>query len=612
MVRFRKLNNKFLRKHRKWPHSPYKTKWHLTFDQQQAMQLLKQLASSSTQQQQQQQQQRHRHRHQHQHQHQHQQPFLLSSLLHSFSLYNIDPIPKAYHFIIKTLTNTSQFHSINPILHHLQNFEKFETPEYIFVYLIKAYGQDANKLQQAIHLFYNIPNFRCVPTIYSLNCLLSLLCRHKSLQTIPHVLFKSHQMKIRLEDSTFHLLIATLCRIGQLGFAIEMLHCMLNYGYSVVDTRISSLILKSLSNSSKDTSFAAFDVFRFFQGLRKLGFSPSMRDYANIIKLLVRLGKVKDAYNVLTQMKSDGIKPDIVCYTLALNGAVENSDYVKADKVFDELLVLGLVPNVYTYNAYIRSFCKQNNVEAGIKMVKTMEELGCKPNVNTYNLVLGHLCKGGELNRAKEIVKEMESKSIGMNLKTYKVMIDALVGKVKRRLKTLMMRKKKRQSELEAEIAQRNNHPKEEAEVDSTCKYNILLQHDPPESETGPMIELELKSQTNNLAESCKGQLDLNCQPNHEEDGQAGIKRVSMMNLVQVATQPLETYLKQNGLMSLTSEQQINPETVMPPYTMGDSDGQVDKDQSSASAIQEEEEEEGDGGVEPCHLVEDQSVNNPE
>ncbi|XVF84167.1 hypothetical protein PTKIN_Ptkin17bG0003800 [Pterospermum kingtungense] len=136
---------------------------------------------------------------------------------------------------------------------------------------------------------------------------------------------------------------------------------------------------------------------------------------------------------------------------------------------------------------------------------------------------------------------------------------------VKRRFKTLMMRKKKRQSEREAEIAQRNQQawaPREEAEVDSSSKHVSLSHLDPSENEARSVNELDSKSQSNNLApklfEANKGQIDLNCDPDREDDPQLGSTHVSMMNLLQVATLPLETYLKETGLTSLISEQQAN------------------------------------------------------
>ncbi|CAN1277214.1 B3 domain-containing transcription repressor VAL2 [Linum perenne] len=100
---------------------------------------------------------------------------------------------------------------------------------------------------------------------------------------------------------------------------------------------------------------------------------------------------------------------------------------------------------------------------------------------------------------------------------------------VKRRFKTLMMRKKKRQSEREAEIAQRNQQLWGEAKAESSNKL------------------VEMKSADNNG----KGHIDLNCHPDREEDAQ-----MTVMNLLQVASLPLEAYLKQNRSVGVLAAEQ--------------------------------------------------------
>ena len=101
-------------------------------------------------------------------------------------------------------------------------------------------------------------------------------------------------------------------------------------------------------------------------------------------------------------MKVDGIKPDIVCYTMAFKGAIVEEDFGKANDMFDELLVLGLVPDVYTYNVYIYGLCKQTSMEAGIKVIGSMEGLGCKPNLITYNRLLDAFSKAGGVKYEQE------------------------------------------------------------------------------------------------------------------------------------------------------------------------------------------------------------------
>ncbi|XP_057972297.1 pentatricopeptide repeat-containing protein At2g38420, mitochondrial [Malania oleifera] len=410
-----KTGHSYLRKRRKWPLSPYKAKWHQIFSQQQAMYALKKAARSPQQ---------------------NEEdgdddygnsgkPNLLSTLADSFSIYNCDPTPSAYHFVIKTLTKTSQFHQLPQILDRLEFVEKFETPERIFIDLIEIYG-DAGRIQEAFDLFFRIPSFRCVPSVHSLNALLSILSGNGEFRgLVPHILLKSRLMNIRIEESTFRILIATLCRIRRHSFAIQLLGYMLSYGYSL-DVRICSLILSSLCQL-KDLSSA--EAMRFLDQARAIGFIPGRVDYCNVIRSLVKKGRGTDASDVLNQMKIDGMKPDIVCYTMVLSGIIGEGEHLKAEELFDEILVLGLVPDIYTYNVFINGLCKQNNVQAAFKMLGSMEELGCKPNLITYNMLLEALCEVGELSWARNLVREMGLKGVRKNSHTYRILVGGLVSK---------------------------------------------------------------------------------------------------------------------------------------------------------------------------------------
>ncbi|XP_058110636.1 B3 domain-containing protein Os07g0679700 isoform X2 [Magnolia sinica] len=165
---------------------------------------------------------------------------------------------------------------------------------------------------------------------------------------------------------------------------------------------------------------------------------------------------------------------------------------------------------------------------------------------------------------------------------------------VKRRFKTLMMRKKKRQSEREAETAQKKHGwSKDDLEVDSALRR--LLPHDPTERDPMQSNDLEPGNQAKILTEG-KGHIDLNCHPDREDDPQAGLPRMSMMSLLQVASLPLETYLKQNGLTSLVCEQQASSSShALPQATAGESEGRPPDEGYIASAVRDRESTRDDG-----------------
>ncbi|TYI06735.1 hypothetical protein ES332_A10G180200v1 [Gossypium tomentosum] len=181
---------------------------------------------------------------------------------------------------------------------------------------------------------------------------------------------------------------------------------------------------------------------------------------------------------------------------------------------------------------------------------------------------------------------------------------------VKRRFKTLTMRKKKRQSEREAEIAQRNQQawgPSEEAEVDSSSKHVSSSRLNPFENEARSANELESKSQSSTkLVEANKGQIDLNCDPDRVDDSQLGPNRTSMTSLVRVASLPLETYLKENGLTSLVYEQQGNSASNAPPQSMsGTVEGETQENSSFPSATEEPESKDEENGETGSDRVDD-------
>lgn len=120
-----------------------------------------------------------------------------------------------------------------------------------------------------------------------------------------------------------------------------------------------------------------------------------------------------------------------------------------------------------------------------------------------------------------------------------------------------MMRKKKRQSEREAEIASKNQFvlgPKEEAEVESVPSQS----DNEKRSGSELFFRCQDNSQSQENAEMHKGGLDLNCCPDRE-NVHTGSLRVSMMSLLQEASLPLDTYLRQNGLTSLASVRMGSP-----------------------------------------------------
>ncbi|KAL0012681.1 hypothetical protein SO802_007789 [Lithocarpus litseifolius] len=127
---------------------------------------------------------------------------------------------------------------------------------------------------------------------------------------------------------------------------------------------------------------------------------------------------------------------------------------------------------------------------------------------------------------------------------------------VKRRFRTLMMRREKKQSEKEAETIRKKQHQQqprqlpvpEKLQDDDSLLYNNNTGNSSPKqireiNEVSDDEPNKMKSSSSPF----KGQIDLNIQPEREEELSPGSDSGSMMKLLQDAT---ERYLKQQRLSS--------------------------------------------------------------
>ncbi|RDY00145.1 B3 domain-containing transcription repressor VAL1, partial [Mucuna pruriens] len=112
---------------------------------------------------------------------------------------------------------------------------------------------------------------------------------------------------------------------------------------------------------------------------------------------------------------------------------------------------------------------------------------------------------------------------------------------VKRRFKTLMLRKKKRQSEREADAAQKDQvlH-KDESDTNGASRDETS--HPPNRSQT-------------EVGESSAGQIDLNSHPNRD-DMQVDITGLNMSGHLETTTNTVSEVMNQNGLRSFNNEVQ--------------------------------------------------------
>lgn len=134
---------------------------------------------------------------------------------------------------------------------------------------------------------------------------------------------------------------------------------------------------------------------------------------------------------------------------------------------------------------------------------------------------------------------------------------------VNRRFQTLLERREKKQSEKEAETARKKQFPEKTMDDD-----------DPPSQNSPNKNDEEDPSRKKSLTTPFKGQIDLNIQPEREEELSPGSDSGSMMRLLQDAT---ERCLKQQTGNRNSTDDLTDPGGIDPGQNLDHQDADVDK-----------------------------------
>ncbi|CAL1378527.1 unnamed protein product [Linum trigynum] len=402
----------YLRKHRKWPHSPYKTQWHQTFNQVLAMKSLKEAAAGATS-------QRRR-------EEDPSKTGLLSPLVNSFSIYNCHPTPQAYHFVFKTLAKTSQLHDIPRVLDHLETVEQFETPEFILADLIKIYC-NAREMEKAVDLFSRIPKFRIKRVAHAIEVfhrmiddgfiveaeicsfLLSSLCEQTDISSADVIGFFGQLRKLGFVPGLIDYanLMRFLVKGGYGNDAVDVLDQMKSDGIKP-DIVCYNLVLKG-SVDSRD--FALAD--KVFDELLLYGLVPDIRTYNVYIDGLCKQGKMEVGRKMVASMQELGCKPDVATFNTLLAALSKIGNMEGARELTREMGRNGIGKDMQTYEMLIKLFTSRGEVLEACGLV---EELLHKRldgfNDGVAGNLICRLCRSGLTDKAVELIVHMAERNV--------------------------------------------------------------------------------------------------------------------------------------------------------------------------------------------------------
>ncbi|KAI7980727.1 Pentatricopeptide repeat-containing protein [Camellia lanceoleosa] len=306
-------------------------------------------------------------------------------------------------------------------------FAGFSPDTYTFNLLI---GQlcDSGRLEDARKLFDKMPEKGCLPNEFSFGILVRGYCiaglatqglelldamKGKVLEAnnILHEMGRSSCYPTR---HTCNILLHSLWKKGNVSEAENLLQKMKERDYGL-DTVTCNIVIDGLCKSGKVDKAIKIVSEMWSHGSDALG------DLGNSF-----IGILDDGNNRKKCL------PDLVSYSIIINGLCKNGRLDEAKKKFIEMIGKNLYPDSVIYNTFIDSFCKNGKISSAFRVLKDMEKKGCNKSLQTYNSLILGLGSKNQIFEMYGLMDEMKEKGVSPNVCTYNNMISCLceIGRI--------------------------------------------------------------------------------------------------------------------------------------------------------------------------------------
>ncbi|KAK1274802.1 putative pentatricopeptide repeat-containing protein [Acorus gramineus] len=322
--------------------------------------------------------------------------------------------PKPYNEMLDILGRMRQLDSMRGLL---DSIPKSNHPinERTFSIVVNRYCA-AHKVDEAIELFHNRPQYGLPLDLIAFQTLLTCLCRYKHVE-VAESLFVEKQHEFPPVIKTRNIILHGWCVVG-----------------------------------------SAREAKRFWNDIVVSGCKPDLITYGTIINSMAKAGKLGTAVKLFTSMWRKGCEPDATICNCIIDALCFKKRVPEALEVFAEMDGKGCTPNTVTYNCLIKHLCRIRRLEKAYGLLEEMEAKGCEADARTYgyfikcarsteefgevlermrrsgcrmtgdayNMVLKMHVGWGDFGAAERVWEEMEREGLGPDQRSYTVMVHGL------------------------------------------------------------------------------------------------------------------------------------------------------------------------------------------
>ncbi|KAK6134489.1 hypothetical protein DH2020_031771 [Rehmannia glutinosa] len=261
------------------------------------------------------------------------------------------PNESLYATIINKLALAKDFDGIETLMQRIKLERKCRLSDGFFRNVIKIYGHSAGRINKAIETLFDMPNYKCWPSVTTFNCVLNLLVSTKQFEVVHEVYMGASKLGVEIDACCLNIIIKGLCECGQID--------------------------------------AAFKVFGEFPEQKC---KPNVRTFSTIMHGLCERGRVDEAFSLLDRMEMEGVEVDAIVFNILISGLRKQGRVNEGVELFDKIMLKGCNPNPGTYQEVLYCLLDAKRFCEAKSFMGKMIDKGINPSFESYKLVIQGFC----------------------------------------------------------------------------------------------------------------------------------------------------------------------------------------------------------------------------
>lgn len=164
-----------------------------------------------------------------------------------------------------------------------------------------------------------------------------------------------------------------------------------------------------------------------FEAMIDEGCIVNQESYTALLSAYSRSGLFRKAFSILEVMRNTpNCHPDVYTYSILIKSCLHFHEYDKVQILLSDMVSEGVKPNTVTYNTLIDAYGKAKRfVDMESTLVAMLRQRECKPDVWTMNSTLRAFGGSGQIETMEKCYEKFLSAGIQPNIKTFNILLDS-------------------------------------------------------------------------------------------------------------------------------------------------------------------------------------------